>query len=47
MKKYRAYKFVAENLLKKIDFKPVNNEQITLSVLTELLYQGKIQAIKS
>ena len=40
--RYAACKHVSECLLQSMRFKPVEKEQVTLSVLTELLYSGKV-----
>lgn len=43
LQRYAACKRVAEQLLKEIDFKPIDGEQVTLSIIAELLYQEKIK----
>jgi len=40
--RYAACKHVSECLLQSMRFKPVEKEQVTLSVLTELLYSRKV-----
>lgn len=42
LQRYALCKHMAEELLKEIDFKPIDGEQTTLSVIAELLYQEKI-----